>query len=143
CLMCSQPPKEVNDSWRVGELLRTIDLMSPATEELGITGGEPTLLGDGLIEVVRRCKEGLPRTGLHILSNGRLFSYGAYARMLAEVEHPDLMIGIPLYSDIDSEHDHVVQCRGAFDETLLGLYNLGRYGMPIEIRIVVHRLTYK
>jgi His-Xaa-Ser system radical SAM maturase HxsC len=143
CLMCSQPPKEVDDSWRVRELLRTIDLMSPATEELGITGGEPTLLGDGLIEVVRRCKEGLPRTGLHILSNGRLFSYGAYARTLAEVEHPDLMIGIPLYSDIDSEHDHVVQCRGAFDETLLGLYNLGRYGVPIEIRVVVHRLTYK
>jgi His-Xaa-Ser system radical SAM maturase HxsC len=143
CLMCSQPPKEVDDSWRVRELLRTIDLMSPETEELGITGGEPTLLGDGLVEVVRRCKEGLPRTGVHILSNGRLFCYGAYARALAEVGHPDLMIGIPLYSDVDSEHDYVVQCRGAFDETLLGLYNLGRYEVPIEVRVVVHRLTYQ
>ena len=142
CLMCSQPPKAVDDSGRVAELLRIVELMSPQTEELGITGGEPTLLGDGLLEVVRRCKETLPSTALHILSNGRLFYYGAYARRLAEVEHPDLMVGIPLYSDVDSEHDCVVQARGAFDETMIGLQNLGRFEVPVEVRVVIHRLTY-
>jgi len=34
------------------------------------------------------------------------------------------MLGIPLYSDIDDEHDFVVQASGAFEETLHGLYNL-------------------
>lgn len=43
CLMCSQPPKQVNDFDRISEHLRVIDLMDPGTRELGITGGEPTL----------------------------------------------------------------------------------------------------
>ena len=39
CLMCSQPPKNVDDSDRIYEHLRLIELMDPSTEELGITGG--------------------------------------------------------------------------------------------------------
>lgn len=39
CLMCSQPPKDVDDSDRIYEHLRLIELMDPSTEELGITGG--------------------------------------------------------------------------------------------------------
>jgi len=141
CLMCSQPPRELDDRDRVAEHFRLIELMDPATAELGITGGEPTLLKDDFIELVRRCKERMPNTALHVLSNGRLFYYGRFARKLAEVNHPDLMIGIPLYSDIDAEHDYVVQCRGAFDDTVIGLQNLGRFGVPVEIRTVTHRLT--
>lgn len=143
CLMCSQPPKEVDDSDRVAEHLRVIDLMSPETSELGITGGEPTLLKDGLLEVISRCKERLPTTALHVLSNGRLFYYGSLARRVAEIRHPDLMFGIPLYSDSDDQHDYVVQCRGAFDDTMVGLGNLGRYGVRAEVRVVIHSLTYR
>jgi His-Xaa-Ser system radical SAM maturase HxsC len=143
CLMCSQPPKEVDDSDRMAEHLRVIDLMSADTPELGITGGEPTLLKHGLLELIRRCKERLPTTAVHVLSNGRLFYYGLFARQLAELEHPDLMLGIPLYSDIDSQHDHVVQCRGAFDDTLVGIANLGRFGVRVEVRVVVHQLTWQ
>lgn len=143
CLMCSQPPREVDDSERVAEHLRLIELMSPETQELGITGGEPTLLKDGLLGVIRRCKELLPETALHVLSNGRLFYYASFAQAVAEIGHADLMFGIPLYSDLDYEHDYVVQARGAFDDTMVGLHNLGRYGVRVEIRVVVHRLTYR
>jgi len=52
------------------------------------------------------------------------------------------MLGIPLYSDVDSEHDYVVQARGAFEETVLGIQNLGRYNVPVEIRVVIHKQTY-
>jgi His-Xaa-Ser system radical SAM maturase HxsC len=139
-----QPPKEVDDSGRVAEHLRLIQLMSPETKELGITGGEPTLLKDGLLEVLQRCKELLPQTAVHVLSNGRLlFYYSSFARRVAEIAHPDLMFGIPLYSDLDYEHDYVVQARGAFDDTMIGLHNLGRFGVPVEIRVVIHRLTYQ
>lgn len=141
CLMCSQPPKNTDDQWRVRQHLRLIDLMDSNTKELGITGGEPTLLKDGLIEIVAKCKERLPQTALHILSNGRLFYYRSFAKKLAAVGHPDLMIGVPVYSDLDHEHDHVVQAKGAFDETLIGLHNLGAAGVPVEIRVVVHSLT--
>jgi His-Xaa-Ser system radical SAM maturase HxsC len=142
CLMCSQPPKKVTEPGRLQELQRIVRLINPETVELGVTGGEPTLLKDDFIELVRTCKEVLPKTALHVLSNGRLFYYGSFAKGLAEVRHPDIMIGVPLYSDLDVEHDHVVQARGAFDETMIGLHNLGRYGVPVEVRVVIHRLTY-
>ncbi len=77
CLMCSQPPRPVDDRDRIIEHLRLIELIDPATTELGITGGEPTLLKGDLLRIVARCKELLPGTSLHILSNGRLFYYGS------------------------------------------------------------------
>ena len=108
CLMCSQPPKPVDDE-RLAEHLRLLDLISPAPRELGITGGEPTLLKDGLVQIITRAKERLPDTALHVLSNGRLFRYASFAQAIATARHPDLMIGVPLYADIDYLHDHVVQ----------------------------------
>lgn len=143
CLMCSQPPKPVDDSGRLAEHLRLIDLIDPSCPELGITGGEPTLLEDGFLRLIERCRDRLPRTALHVLTNGRRFAHGDFAERLAAIDHPDLVLGIPVYSAIDSEHDHVVQRRGAFDETVLGLHRLARHGVAVEIRVVVHRLTYR
>ena len=51
------------------------------------------------------------------------------------------MFGIPVYSDIDSLHDYVVQAKGAFDETLIGLQNLAQHEVPVEIRVVIQRHT--
>ncbi len=123
-------------------MLQTIDLIDPSTPELGITGGEPTLLKDGFLEVVRSCKEQLPNTALHVLSNGRLFRYGSFAKHLAAIQHHDLMIGVPVYSDLEDRHDYVVQAKGAFEDTLIGLQNLGRFAVPVEIRVVLHRFTF-
>ena len=143
CLMCSQPPRQVNDFDRISEHLRLIDLIDPETRELGITGGEPTLFKDEFLRLIRYGKDRLPNTALHVLTNGRLFYYREFARKLGEIEHPDLMLGIPLYSDVDSEHDYVVQAKGAFEETVLGIHNLARYRVPVEIRVVIHKQTYR
>lgn len=141
CLMCSQPPRDIDDGHLIDEILDTIPLMSPETRELCITGGEPLLLGPKLIEVIHAVKHYLPSTALHMLSNGRLFSDLEYARAVAEVQHPDFMVGIPLYADVARRHDFVVQAKGAFDETIRGLMNLARCGVRIEIRFVIHRQT--
>ena len=141
CLMCSQPPKEADDFHLTDTYLQAIPLMHPSTPELGITGGEPTLLGPRLLEIIEQCKSHLPQTSLHMLSNGRLFSYLMLCEELAGLEHPDLMVGIPLYSDIASYHDFVVQAQGAFDETIRGIMNLARCGVRVELRVVLHRET--
>jgi len=143
CLMCSQPPKDIDDSEMVAEHLRLISLIPPTTQALGISGGEPTLLGADLFRVVAGCKEHLPVTRIHMLSNGRRFADRDYAAGLAHANHPDFMVGIPLYSDVASHHDFVVQADGAFDQTMMGLHNLGRYGVRVEVRIVVHKQTYE
>jgi His-Xaa-Ser system radical SAM maturase HxsC len=141
CLMCSQPPKAIDDFDRLAEHLRLVALIDPATGELGITGGEPTLFRDGFLELIGRCKERLPATALHVLTNGRLFFYRRFAEKLGGIAHPDLVLGIPLYSDVDSLHDHIVQAPGAFEETVIGFQNLDRYGVRIEIRVVLHALS--
>ena len=67
------------------------------TGEIGFTGGEPTLLGDDLIRVLTTASNYLPRTSLHILSNGRRFADDAFTQAYAGIRHHDMMVGIPLY----------------------------------------------
>jgi His-Xaa-Ser system radical SAM maturase HxsC len=141
CLMCSQPPKAIDDFDRLDEHLRLIDLIDPATESLGITGGEPTLFGDGFLTLIERCRDRLPDTALHVLTNGRMFFYRRFAAKLGALRHPRLVLGIPLYSDVDSAHDYVVQAHGAFEETVLGIQHLDEHGVAVELRVVLHRLT--
>lgn len=142
CLMCSQPPRDVNDGWILDDIVSALPLIDVDTHGLSFTGGEPTLLGDGLVGLVRACKSYLPRTGLHILTNGRAFEEFEFAKAFAEIGHPDLMFGIPVYSDLSEVHDYVVQADGAFDETIRGILNLKRAGVPVEIRVVVHKQTF-
>jgi His-Xaa-Ser system radical SAM maturase HxsC len=141
CLMCSQPPRKVQDGWIVDEILEALPLIDPDTREIGFTGGEPTLLDDRFLELVQAARSYLPRTALHVLSNGRTFADAAFAKRLSEIAHPDLMIGIPVYSDLSHIHDYVVQADGAFDETIRGIMNLKQFGVPVEIRVVLHKQT--
>lgn len=143
CLMCSQPPKDIDDSYIVKDVLDAIPLMSRDTKEIGITGGEPTLLGDDLIKILNNFKNYLPDTALHMLTNGRTFKDIDFTNKVASINHHDFMIGIPVYSDIASIHDYVVQAKGAFDETIRGIINLKSVGQLIEIRVVIHKQTYK
>lgn len=141
CVMCSQPPKKADDAFLSDVWLQAIPLMDPETRELGISGGEPTLLGDRFVELLRACKTHLPMTALHVLSNGRLFNYLGLARRVADASCSDLMIGIPIYSDLPASHDFVVQAPGAFDQTVRGIVNLKRCGVRVELRVVLHKET--
>ncbi len=143
CLMCSQPPKDIDDSWIVQEILTAIPLIDPSTAEIGFTGGEPTLLGEDFFNILRAAKSYLPHTAIHILSNGRLFAEEEFARRYAAIEHPDMMIGIPIYADISTIHDYVVQADNAFDETIRGILNLKRHHQKVEVRVVIHQQTYR
>lgn len=143
CLMCSQPPRNINDRHIVNEILAIVPLMSKETVEIGITGGEPTLLGDDLISIFKSFKNNLPNTALHVLTNGRNFVDIDYVAKIASIEHNDLMFGIPLYSDVSNIHDYVVQADGAYNETIKGILNLKSFGLRVEIRVVLHKQTYE
>jgi His-Xaa-Ser system radical SAM maturase HxsC len=141
CVMCSQPPREVDDSYIVRDLLEAVPLMDPDTTSLGITGGEPTLLGDSFLTLLRSIRNNLPDTSLHILSNGRNFKKLELCQAIAEQSHRDLMFGIPVYSADPEIHNYVVQSENAWSETLEGIINLKRVGIRVEIRVVMHRDT--
>jgi len=139
CLMCSQPPKDVDDSWRIREHLRVLSLIETPPEFLCITGGEPTLLGDDLIKLITEIRDRLPGTSLQMLTNGRNYANAEYTNKVAGIRHPKLISAIPLYADIAGIHDYIVQSEGAFDQTVEGLYNAAAAGLKVEIRIVLHK----
>lgn len=142
CLMCSQPPKDKNDVELLTERNRElIQLMDPGPDYLTITGGEPTLLGDHLFSLIEQLKTALPRTEVHVLTNGRTFAWPKYSQRFSSLEHPNISLGVPLYSDCAGEHDYIVQAKGAFDQTMMGLHQAARNGIRTEIRVVLHRLT--
>lgn len=141
CLMCSQPPRNVDDFWIMDEVFDLIRMIPASTPAFGFSGGEPTLYGERFVRLVQHVKNHLPDTHVDILTNGRAFNDRSFARALGQVRHPSLTLGIPLYSDDPVRHDYVVQSAGAFDETMRGILNLRQAGVGVEIRIVVHRET--
>src|SRR6202042_1853519 len=74
CLMCSQPPRKVNDGWIIDEISACIDLIDPATRSIGFTGGEPLLEGHRFLSLLSKMRQRLPETSVHVLTNGRAFA---------------------------------------------------------------------
>jgi His-Xaa-Ser system radical SAM maturase HxsC len=142
CIMCSQPPVEDERPNVVAQHLRLLELISDSPDELCISGGEPTLLGDDLVVLLRAINDKFPATSVQMLTNGRRYSDIAYVEKLAAAApKAGFISAIPLYADVAAVHDYVVQVKGAFDETLLGLYNTARTGLATEVRVVLHKVT--
>ena len=90
CLMCSQPPKDRNDIHYLFNIYKQlIPLIPKDCFEIGITGGEPTLLGDLFFELLQLIKVELPETEVHCLTNGRTFAWQSLAQRLGEMNFID------------------------------------------------------
>ena len=141
CIMCPQPPV-LHEKDRTLFNLKLVSLFDKKTQEIGITGGEPTLIGDDLFILIKHIKKELPKTAISILSNGVKFADKEFAMHLAECRHHDLQIDVPLFSDVAKEHNRIVGAK-TFYKTIQGLYNLALFHQRIGLRIVVHKQTYK
>ncbi|CAM3131864.1 His-Xaa-Ser system radical SAM maturase HxsC [Komagataeibacter xylinus] len=141
CLMCSQPPKNLDDSWVLNRLKKLIPLLPCKTDFIGFTGGEPFTNVDSFLEIISLCNAHVQANHIHVLSNGRYFKDRLIAEKLSKVANKNLTIGIPLYSSVDWIHDYVVQSKGALNETMMGILHLKEYGLNIEIRVVLNKIT--
>lgn len=141
CLMCSQPPRNVDDHWILDEISRALPLVDPATKSFAFTGGEPLLDWQDFTTLLTQCRDTLPGTAIHVLTNGRAFARTEVVNAWANAKHPQLTAGIPIYASVDHIHDHVVQAQGAFDETVLGVMKLKERKQRVEVRVVLHAIT--
>lgn len=143
CIMCCQPPLDNDD---IDELFeRNIEIINRAPKDIpvvGISGGEPTLLGDRLIELIQHIRVTLPDSDIHILSNGRNFKDIEYSQKVAEAADGKLIVGIPLHSDYYRDHDVIAGAKEAYNETIAGIFNLAAFGVAIELRVVINKLNY-
>jgi His-Xaa-Ser system radical SAM maturase HxsC len=141
CIMCPQPVDKGEGSLTEVNL-NLISLISKSTKELALTGGEPTAPGNDLFRLILACRDLLPQTDLLLLTNGRKFANYEYARFFSSLRHPNITVGIPLYGDNNIEHDRIMGSKGAFDQTIQGILNLASFTNQIEIRTVIHKLTF-
>lgn len=142
CIMCCQPPLKRDDlDFYFQKNITLIDSAPQELPSIGITGGEPTLLGDRLIELIAYIRYKLPNTEIHILSNGRAFADRQYVERMATCGSTNILIGIPLHSDNARDHDRITQVEGSYNETMSGLYNLARFNFGVELRVVLNRMN--
>ena len=133
CIMCPQPPI-ADEKDKTPFNLKLISLIDKHTIEIDITGGEPTLIGDKLFDLIRQIQKYQPKAGISLLSNGVKFADKSYAMKLAMCKHNDLQIDVPIFSDIAEIHNRIVGAN-TFYKTL--------FHLRIGLRIVVHKLTYQ
>lgn len=137
CLMCSQPPTKQDDSWLINEALDVIRHIKIAPRVLGLSGGEPLLLGAGLRQILDAINDQHPTTRIEVLTNGRLFSEPVIADLVLEGLQANVHWLVPLYGHADFLHDFVVQTPGAYEQTLAGLLTLQEHRQPLQLRIVL------
>jgi His-Xaa-Ser system radical SAM maturase HxsC len=139
--MCPQPPV-ANEIDKTPNNLKMISLFDKRTKCIGITGGEPTMIGDKLFDIIKQIKVCCPNASLDMLTNGVKFSDWNYAVKLKKCNVSDFQIDIPIFSDIAEEHNRIVGAR-TFYKTVQGLYNLAQLNLQVGLRVVVHKQTYK
>ena len=138
CIMCCQPPHTHND---IEELYwDNIERINNAPSDLPLlclTGGEPTLLGDKLISLISCIREKLPQTEILLLTNARLFSDEEFAANVATAGEGHLFVGTELHSDFANDHDYIAGKENAYQETVIGMYNLAAHDIEIELRVII------
>jgi His-Xaa-Ser system radical SAM maturase HxsC len=97
-------------------------------------------MNDKFINVMGHLKK-FPNASPMVLTNGRRFSDFEFTKNVVLNSPFNTQYAIPLYSAVPAIHDQIVGTKGAFRETINGIYNLTRFRIPIEIRIVLTRQT--
>ncbi|SDD70628.1 His-Xaa-Ser system radical SAM maturase HxsC [Sporomusa acidovorans] len=142
CIMCPQPPSDdPPDLYDINEKVLSL-IKKESLKYIGITGGEPTVVLDQLTQTLSYLNNHFPDTFISLLTNGRRFQDFDVARQVVAAENKKLLFCIPIYADNDVQHDGIVGIKGAFQDTIQGIYNLYRLRRRIEIRIVVVRQNF-
>jgi His-Xaa-Ser system radical SAM maturase HxsC len=143
CIMCPQPPQTDLDN-QLELNLKILSLIKKhPVKSIGLTGGEPTLRMNDLIEVLKFCKRYFPTSSISLLSNGRAFHNMSAVKSIAEIGHTDLLFGISLQADVEKLHNEIMGASGCFSQTVQGLHNLALAKQQVEIRVVIIKNNYK
>lgn len=134
CVMCSQPPKKSHvDRWAE---LTSAALLAPQGVTIGISGGEPTLYKEALLDMLESVLISRPDLHFHVLSNGQHFERSDIPRLRRDSLRR-VSWGIPLYSHRPENHDAIVKKEGAHALLRAGLSILLESGAHVELRTVL------
>ena len=121
--------------------LQILELRPENVKHIGITGGEPTVFLDVVVELLKRVHDIYPDTPVSFLTNGRAFKNMKLVEKITGIGHSKLLFCIPLYAANYEQHDYIVGSNGAFVDTIKGIFNLFRMRQLVEIRTVLFSKT--
>lgn len=134
CLMCSQPPKKYHHDLFFH--FRKAIFLAPQQAMIGLSGGEPLLFKEQVIDLIRASLRDRPDLSFNVLTNGQHFDESDITALQA-IPKGQVLWGIPLYASDSETHDEIVQKEGAFEMLLRVFPLLARAGSSIELRTVV------
>lgn len=145
CIMCpdSDAVRNTKENPDIKKLLEQVRCIPDDTKHITITGGEPGLLKEDLLELLEECKTCLPNTEFLLLTNGRIFSNMDFTNRVKDSIPNDIRIAIPIYADNEKLHDEITRAKGSFRQAIIGIKKLIEKNIDIEIRIVVLKKNYQ
>lgn len=144
CIMCpySEAARRGHGMLPIRHLLEIIDYIPTDAPYITVTGGEPTLLGKGFLELVNYLNLHLPDTFIQYLTNGRAFANMEFGSAFQSLLKPHSRVAIPIHGPNAELHDKITQSHNSFDQTVQGIRILESSSAELEIRIVVSKLNY-
>lgn len=138
CIMCSQPPKRKD--YLYWDLYLEAASLIPGESFIGISGGEPTLYKNQLLDFLVKCIEANPSLQINVLTNAQHFDDTDIRKLTCL--NKNVLWGVPLYSPNSAEHDEIVGKEGAFQDLLSGFNILLKSGSRVELRTVLIQKNY-
>jgi len=123
------------------EIKEIIDKIDPSSGSFCIGGGEPTLRKE-FFDILVYARKKHPDMYIFLTTNGRMFCYRNFAKKLAGLNLGNFKVGVGIYGHNAKLHDYITQCKGSFNQTVLGIKNLIREGIAVETRVIINRLNY-
>ena len=143
CIMCPSPEftRRNVPQTNVADLVELARHMPTDAPHLTITGGEPFLIGEIIFPFIDFLKEHFPFTEFLFLTNGRIFAVEKYLQMFVESAPHNSIVAIPIHGSCDAVHDSITRADGSFKQTKLGIKQLLKNNVRVELRIVVSKLN--
>jgi radical SAM protein with 4Fe4S-binding SPASM domain len=139
CVHCSAESKNRGKEMSMDAIKKMLqEAKSIGLEKVGLTGGEPFLRKEKLLEIGNFCKTKL-KIPIHIHSNGTEISKSD----AAWVKQIDAEITIPFYGNNATVHDSITDKKGSFSSTLNGLKNLISANADVCVYIVPMKQNLK
>ena len=139
CISCPVPRRTGNPNPSIKEIKKKIDEILSFSDHIEINGGEPTIRNDlpKILEYIesKNAKE------ISLLTNTRRFCYNNYAKKIAKTKN--LKIITTLYGHDALLHNSITRTPKSFEQKIDGIKNLISYNVPIELRILIHKMNYK
>ena len=142
CLMCPQPPrKDTTEKHKINK--KILNILEPKNVSyVCLTGGEPLLFQDRLLEIFSILNTRFPNTEVTLLTNGKNFSNFELCKNLSNVISKKTIICISLHADTELLHDKITRSKGSFNEIIKGIHNLAKFRKKIEIRYVINSMNF-